>query len=100
MEIVTLKEVLTEMRSGNIFSIRWVTANKKKKTGGTIKQYDGCRRSRATPTASERPMFNGGSKKPNHYGNATRNIVIPTGEIRKLNVWLIIGFNGKKVVLY
>lgn len=41
----------------------------------------------------------GSSKSPNHWKNATRNIRVPGDtEIRKLNIWLIMAINNKRVV--
>ena len=41
----------------------------------------------------------GAAKSPNHWKNATRNIRVPGDtEIRKLNIWLIMAINNKRVV--
>jgi hypothetical protein len=41
----------------------------------------------------------GPSKSPRHWKNATRNIRIPGDtEIRKLNIWLIMALNNKRVI--
>jgi hypothetical protein len=37
---------------------------------------------------------------PSHYQNATRNIVQgQSSQPRKIHIWLILEFNGQKVVL-
>ncbi|MFT2011552.1 hypothetical protein ACMA1I_22970 [Pontibacter sp. 13R65] len=39
-------------------------------------------------------------KNPHHYENYTRNLmVVPSGQIRKCSIWLIIQFNGMKVII-
>ncbi|MCQ4039738.1 hypothetical protein [Riemerella anatipestifer] len=37
-------------------------------------------------------------KKPNHFANRTRNIKLPDGQIKKINILFIQEYNGKKVV--
>jgi len=102
MGVIKLSEALKEMQSGNLFSIRYVTADKSRNSGGDIKEYDGCRLSRRAASDTEAPVFTTGNptKRPNHYRNRTRNIVLANSDVRKVNVWLIIGFNGKPVILY
>lgn len=102
--VITLKDALQAMNSGELFSMRWVTFDRKRKTGGEIKEESGCKLSgqdyreqrEHNPKGVQAPS----SKLPAHYRNRTRNIVLPNGDVRKVNIWFIIGFNGKKVALY
>ena len=100
MGVITLKEALREMHSGSLFSITYYTYSATRKAGGEKKEYDGCRLSRKNTDATEAPVFSTGPKRPNHYGNRTRNIVLPDGRIKKLNVWFITRFNGADLTLY
>jgi hypothetical protein len=37
---------------------------------------------------------------PAHYRNGTRNLVVGNStQVRKIHIWLILSFNGQKVVL-
>jgi len=108
-DIIRLKEVLELMETATEpFSIRYVACNRKKNTGGRIVHLERCYKTgnqsdpakhaasagskKATPTAS--------SKNPYHYENYTRNLkVVPSGKIRKCSIWLIIQFNGMKVII-
>jgi hypothetical protein len=108
-DIIRLKEVLEQMETATEpFSIRYVACNRKKNTGGRIVHLERCYKTgnqsdpaklsatkagqKATPTVA--------SKNPHHYDNYTRNLkVVPSGKIRKCCIWLIIQFNGKKVII-
>lgn len=46
------------------------------------------------PAAAAKP-----AKNPNHFENATRNIIKQNGQIRTMPIFLIIKFNGKKVII-
>lgn len=97
-----MNEALKEMESGRLFSIGYVTYSKSRKTGGEIKELDGCRISykRSDTGSKSFSLATMSSTKPNHYMNRTRNIVTADGSIKKVNIWLIIRLNGKKVTLY
>ena len=87
------------------FSIQFCTASKKRRTGGELidlpqavlswNQKKGASKSEPLPegkTAIE------SAKKPNHYRNRTRNLVLPNGEMRKVHISLITRFNGHEVI--
>lgn len=88
------------------FSIAVRTFNKFSKTGGKLNTYpvaklvmkeenphthtiDSLRR------APKKPVER---RNPNHFENKTRNIKLPNGTIKKINIRFIISFNGKKVI--
>ncbi|WP_460613665.1 hypothetical protein [Hymenobacter seoulensis] len=87
------------------FTLRFVQADRKRKKAGTIVEWHHCKLSRprqaqrkkiGTPTSTLPPA----SRQPNHYANATRNLVQGRStQVRKVHIWLILAFNGKKVVL-
>lgn len=87
------------------FSLRFIQADRKRKTAGKIVEWHNCRLSRplpgprppALPAAEAAPRA---GRQPNHYANATRNLVQGRStQVRKVHIWLILAFNGQKVVL-
>jgi len=111
-ETIYLKEVLNQMKTldangkANPFSIKFRTYNKFSKTGGKLKHYpiaklvmkeenpniNSIAALRTTPKA---PVAR---KNPNHFDNKTRNLNLPNGEKRKINIRYIIEFNNLKVI--
>ncbi|HEX8506354.1 MAG TPA: hypothetical protein VF630_13380 [Hymenobacter sp.] len=103
---VRLTEVLRQMEEGEErFSIRFVTADKRRKTGGKIEEWHRCQLSRRRQAGVEQPRVpqpvgDPDSRLPSHYQNATRNLVQGnSSQVRKIHIWLILEFNGQKVVL-
>lgn len=102
---VRLTEVLRQMEEGEgTFSIRFVTADVKRQTGGKIEEWPNCRLSHRRAVLGERPRpvrpADSESRLPNHYQNATRNLVQGnSSQVRTVHIWLILAFNGQKVVL-
>jgi hypothetical protein len=101
-------ELMDQVDSSGInasFDIKFVTFNKKFETGGEIIEVKGGRKCLTEAKKDGKIIFGieskGAnilqSKKPDHYIQATRNILLPNGEIRKIHIRLIIEFNGKKV---
>jgi hypothetical protein len=87
------------------FQIRFVTADRTRRTGGEIIEIiDGMKCSpgkrdgapvldtRLPGKPTERSAHD-----PNHWRNSTRNILLPNGGIRKVHIRLIIEFNNQKV---
>jgi len=99
---ISLAEVLTAMDSGEIFSIGFRTCNIKKGTGGEWLEFPQCKKFVAKTKAeqmAEAHHPNKGRRDPKHYANSTRNIVVlPSGEIVKVHLRLIIQFNSKTVI--
>lgn len=88
------------------FQIKFVTANRQSKSGGEIVELksavkcDGQRNGQMVVDHREKPASSSGKptpKDPNHWVNATRNILLPNGQIRKIHLRLIIEFCHKKV---
>jgi hypothetical protein len=102
---VRLTEVLRQMEEGEErFTIRFVTADKNRKTGGKIAEWHNCQLSRRRVSVGQRParvpVADSTSRMPAHYQNATRNIVQGnSSQVRKVHIWLLLEFNGRKVVL-
>ena len=109
---VTVREMMDEMRSGNAFSITWVTADRKKETGGKVLHLINAvlvqRDSKAKKRVGSAVVSNAtvvddeylsGKRNPRHYENDTINIMKRgTQQIRKAHVMLITVFNGKPVI--
>lgn len=94
------------MDSDEPFSMTFVTADRRRGTGGEIISVKNWVKA-STPVEG---VVNPSKKKrilsqlilaknPNHYENKTRNIrnLRKLNEIRKVHIRLIISFNGKKV---
>lgn len=92
------------MDSGQLFSIRFITADQRLKSGGEWRQYEHVQKHvqpvaasshKATKTSTELGFM---AKHPNHFENSTRNIRKPNGDIRKVHLRLIRAFNGRVVL--
>jgi hypothetical protein len=89
-----------------LFSIKFRTYNKFSKTGGALKHYPAAKlvmkeesknhNSIESLRSKPKPVVN--RKNPNHFENKTRNLSLPTGEKRKINIRYIIEFNNQKVI--
>lgn len=93
------------MDAGHPFSIAFVTANKKKNTGGEWIEVDKAYKSGYLAPEDRKkmqqlqPASEMIKRAPNHYENSTRNIVIAANsEVRKVHIRLIRKFNGKTVL--
>lgn len=81
-----------------------ITANTAKQTGGEeVELHDvRCTFSRAhagnTGAGSTAATITPAKKKPGHYENSTRNLVLQNGEIRKTHIRLIRQFNHQTVL--
>lgn len=106
---IRLSDVLSEMDRLDDqgkpikFNIKFVTANRKERTGGEIIEIKGGRK--CVDVKEDKPVFDTRKsvsepklhKNPNHWVNSTRNILLPNGRIRKVHIRLIIEFNDQKV---
>ena len=105
-----LKDVLKKMqtlKNGKPvkFDIKVREFNRQTKRGGKLKSYKNVEMMIAgyTPVKKTREerlktkAVTRDRKNPHHWDNRTRNIKLPTGEIKKINILLITEFNGEKV---
>ena len=86
------------------FHVKFVTADRIRRTGGEIIEIQSGRKcvgNRNGKTVfdsrqktDENPSI---SRQPNHWANSSRNIILPNGGIRKVHIRLIIEFNNQKV---
>lgn len=101
MEIIGLNDVLRLMDQGETFSIKFVTCDRIRKTGGRIvyihraKKIITDKAERYSTAKDGRTVL---SRNPDHFKNFTRNIY-DLGAERKIKIHprLIIFFNGKRV---
>lgn len=85
------------------FSIKYVTYNRKGKTGGEVVEIEravkcvGMRGGKIVHDTRQKEK-DASKKPPNHFKNSTRNLnIVGTDQIRKCNIRLITEFNGQKV---
>lgn len=111
IEFIRLWDVLEIMDSVDAegrpvrFQVKYITANRTTKEGGNIIELkDACKCSIRTKKGEEVfahrknfPITEKAARDPRHWDNATRNILLPNGQKRKLHIRLIIEFNNKKV---
>jgi hypothetical protein len=107
-QVIRLSEVLQQMDAATEpFQISFVTANKRKKEGGIIENYPACLSTGSKAPGERKPAsvkplneVNSVLKNPNHFRNATRNLLLfPSKQIRKVHIWLILTYNGQKVII-
>lgn len=102
MSSITIKEALNTIDTGKIVSIKYVSFDKKRKTGGKLKHHDELvvtNPKKITPT----PTKVKSDSSPNHLENSTRNFFTcingrPTSAIKKIHVFLILEVDGKTVM--
>jgi hypothetical protein len=122
MEIgtITLKEALDIFNRRDSkgmfvpFDISFRTFSKTTKKGGQLKVYEGVKwlPSAKPETETTKVIYSPSykevvaglltpvkeNKDPNHFENRTRNIELPNGDIRKINIDFIILVNNYKVI--
>lgn len=107
MKVIHLGDALGLMVDENKnpvpFSVTYVTCDIERKKGGDIIKLEKCMLSKKN-VDYEKSGFQdpdapvtGFTKNPNHYGHATRNVVLPNGHVKKIHIRLILEFNGQKV---
>jgi len=109
-EYVQLKDVLQIMNELDVsgqpvsFHLKFVTLDRQRKTGGEIievhqaRKFIGIRAGKMIfDTRDHYNSDKSESRNPNHWSNATRNIILPNKQLRKIHIRLIIEFNHKKV---
>lgn len=105
MDSISFKDALAEMREHKIFSIKFVSYDKKRKTGGTIKYFPQVKiiqKKKANSTLETQKSTT--TKRTNSFENATRTIKVfvdgvESSTTRKFHIFLMLEFNGKKVYL-
>lgn len=103
--VIFLKDVLADMIKGEPFSMTFVTYDGKRKRMGDIIEVEkaSCtwredtKKDKVKVAADpiEKPVR---TRQPNHWENATRNILINGTQIRKVHIRLITMYNNKTVI--
>jgi hypothetical protein len=107
MNYILLRDALSEIdrvdHNGNPvpFSLRFVTADRKRDTGGEIiavKNAVKCVGKKNGEVVFLGKEITAPRRNAHHWENSTRNIALENGGIRKIHIRLIIEFNGQKVI--
>lgn len=102
MEKLDLRQALKIIRSGQVIaSIKVLTADLVKKTGGQLIEYTNCRIARRqTMEASGAAVsgITGETKSANHNLHFTLNLELHNKQIRKIHPILIYELNGQKLL--
>jgi len=107
LDVIPLKDALKLMdrldhKSRPIpFSITFVTADRRRNTGGELKEISGgilSKHNKNLPMHMRRVDGFGGSRKPASYENSTRNVQAPDGSITKVHIRLLKKFNGHTII--
>jgi hypothetical protein len=103
-DTILFADVIEYMDSGQPFSLSFVSCDKKRKKAGewveikSAVKFMALDKNRQTAIEVTQPIFKGLSKNPHHFENATRNIKLQNGQLRKIHIRLIRVFNNKKVI--
>lgn len=106
MEVMNLQQVLDVFNSGEVFSVRYVSLDKKRKTGGKIIEMKSvvCPKIKRNSTVTESKKVSVSKGTKNHFANATRTVQKVadghvTSAVKSVHIFLILEVNGKKMVL-
>jgi hypothetical protein len=97
-----LKDAMVLLESGAWLSMRVLTANTAKKTGGEVREFAKVRIRKQQPQPASAQVEvaapRNKQKTPNHHQHFTRNVETQAGEIIKIHPILITHLNNKQVV--
>jgi len=99
---LTIAEALTLLENGAWHSVAYVSANRAKSKGGEIIRIDQChilqRDNTHATKASTAEVTHTSKKAQNHSENATRNLRLRNGMIRKMHIYLLFSLNNIPVI--
>jgi hypothetical protein len=102
VNVIELYEVIQQIDTGEPFNMTYVTADRKKGTGGQIrhcKNWVRCDLATMPEPVLRRNKVYEVARDPRHQEHKTKNIMNPaTRDIRKVHIRLITEFNGRRVV--
>ncbi|RSK44707.1 hypothetical protein [Hymenobacter perfusus] len=105
---IRLKDALALLESGTPVAVRWVTCDRRRKTGGEFRELAAARIGSGEPKAPPAPAVLTGepatvarlTRDPDHTANATRNLLdTATGNLVKIHIYLLVAVAGRKVIL-
>ena len=86
------------------FDVSFRTLNRNSKTGGRLITYKQVKKTQSKLSLPSKSYLlhqvttpSGIKRKPNHFKNRTRNVVLQNGEKRKIHIRLITSINSKKM---
>jgi hypothetical protein len=100
MAVLTLKDVMQILRSGDWCELKCITADLVKQTGGKLIHYKKCRiarRQTMTESGAATESFTGTKKSADHNFHFTINLELENGLIRKIHPVLVYEINKQKV---
>lgn len=107
--MISLKQVLSDIeqfdpftKEPKTFSCTVITCDIERDTGGEILTLHKVRLHKISKKAikeRENKTEESISILPNEMKNATRNLLLPNGQTRKIHIHLIIKFNGQEVII-
>lgn len=92
VEVLEQMALKDESGENQIVDLVVVAVDRKKKQAGAIRHLKNVR---LCPMQGSRRSNT--AKNPDHWKNATRNVLLPNGKIQKINVRFILSYNGQKV---
>jgi hypothetical protein len=106
-----LRQVLEEIKKTDAkgdalpFDIEFRTYNRNNGMGGVLKKYEKAKlligkKLKGKPFIDAEHFYRKERirKNPNHFDNRTRNIELPGGQIKKINILFITKFNNHEVI--
>lgn len=99
--MLTMQEALQILEGGDWVSLRFITADVLKGTGGKVLELAKCRiarRHNKTAAATKTTATNNQSRNPNHSLHFTRNVELPNKQLRKVHPILITHINNQPIV--
>lgn len=99
--MIDLKEAITILESGNWCSIDYVSYDAKKKRYGEIIRIPKCRlMTKATSGKTIVAKVNQSSENtnPKHSEHFTKNVITPSGSVRKLHLRLLFQINNQRIL--
>lgn len=106
---IRLKDALALLESGTPLPVRWVTCDRRRKTGGEFRELAAARIGSGEPKAPPGLTGDAGAavatvarsaRDPDHTAHATRNLLdTATGNLVKVHIYLLVAVAGRKVIL-
>lgn len=106
--MIHISEILKEIETidkdtgeAKTFSCSVITCDLDRDRGGEILTLHNVRLHKLAKKKVEKETQNEESLSilPNERKNATRNLLLPNGQVRKIHIYLITRFNGQEVII-
>ena len=80
MQLISLRDALAILDSGQPCTVTFVTCDRRRKRGGELLTYEAC------------------VWVSTYWKKGIRNVRLPNKKVRPIHIWLITQLNGKKVI--